>query len=307
MYIVLEYLIIENFIINFLILYLTKIITRNQGSMKRIAIGAFVASLYSLAYFLPLKELLLSTVGKVIISMLIIRICFVFINIKIFVKTTIAFYVTSFIFAGATIATFFAGVNNYTFNGLDFKLEQFPINLLVIGVFVSFIGSRIIFKYFNLKVTKENYIADVVIHYKGKKVQIKALVDTGNSLKEPITKKKVMVVDYRILKDLLPSEVEKLIVANDKGDYLMLEKQLDLLKSDFFPTMIPYKSIGGQSTIIGFTPDFVEVKFNDNEKICKDIIVGLYSGSLTNEMGYNGLLNFEMKWGDLDEVSKVQS
>lgn len=307
MYIILEYLIIENFIINFLILYLTKIIIRNQGKIKRIVVGAFVAALFSLSYFLPLKDLLLSIVGKTIISLLIVLISFPFVNIKVFVKTTIAFYLTSFIFAGATIATFLGGIKNYSFKGLGLNLEYFPVKLLIVGVLISFLAGRIIFKYFNLKITRENYIADVAIHYKDKKVQIKALLDTGNSLIEPITKKKVMVVDYKTLKDLLPNEVEKIVAANEKGDYLMLEKQLNMIKSDFSPTLIPYKSIGGQSIIIGFSPDFLEVKFKDKERIFKDIIVGLHSGSINDEMGYSGLLNMEMNWGDLHEVNKVQS
>lgn len=307
LYIILEYIIIENFIINFLILYLTKIITRNQGSLKRLVMGAFIASVYTLAYFLPLNDFLLSIVGKFMISMIIIRISFVFLNPKIFIKTIIAFYITSFIFAGATIGTLFTQSNNYAFKGLDFGMDRFPVDLLIIGVFISFLGCRMIFRYFNIRVMKENYIADVTIHYNGRSRQIKALLDTGNSLTEPITKRKVMVVDYKMIKDMLPFGVEELIIANDKGDYLKIEKQLDLLKDDFFPTLIPYKSVGRNATIVGFVPDFIEIKFKDNEKIRKDTIIGLYPGSLTGDMGYSGLLNFEMNWGDLDEVREVQS
>lgn len=306
MYIILEYLIIENFIINFLILYLTKIIARNQGSVRRLAIGAFIASLYTLAYFLPYKEIFLSIVGKLIISIVIIRICFIYINLKIFIKTTIAFYITSFIFAGATIGTFFTQ-SNFVSNGLGFQIEKFPISLLFIGVIASFIGCKIIFRYFNIKVMKDNYIADVTIHYNDKKTQIKAILDTGNSLIEPITKRKVMVVDYKSLKDILPNGVEDLLIANDKGDYFKIEEQLDLLKDDFFPTLIPYKSVGRSSTIVGFLPDYIEVNFNGSERVSKDIIIGLHLGSLSDDMGYSGLLHFEMNWGGLDEVSEVQN
>lgn len=306
MYIVLEYLIIENFIINLLILYLTKIISRSQGQIRRMTIGAFIASLYSLAYFLPYNALFLSQIGKMLVAFIIIRVSFPYINYKIFIKTTVAFYITSFIIAGATIGTFLAQHDNYFYYGLNLDIGNFPLVYLIIGVSISFIGTRMIFKYFNIRIMKENYIADVIIQYNNKEVKIEALIDTGNSLIEPLTKKKVMVVDYKVLEKILPKGVNELVIANDKGNFVELEKRINLLEDDFFPTLIPYKSVGGGSTIIGFTPDLIRINFNNYEKTSRDIIIGLYSGSLTDDMGYSGLLNFEMTWGDMDEVHEVQ-
>lgn len=305
LYIILEYIILENFIINFLILYLSKSIIRMQVSLKRLALGAFLASLYSLVYFLPLRELLLSSLGKFLVSLLIIRVSFDFINLKIFIKSLMAFYISSFVFAGATIATLFTEASKYRFKGMDFGLEEFPVELLFIGVSLSFFACRMIFKYFNIRVIRENYIADVKIYYNKESVNIKALLDTGNSLIEPITRRKVMVVDYKAIADILPYGIEDLIMANEKGDYSQIHKQLDLLKDDFLTSLIPFKSVGSNSTLIGFMPDFIEIKFRNSQKISKDIMIGLYSGSLTKDMGYSGLLNIEMNWGDYDEVSNI--
>lgn len=190
LYIVLEYLIIENFIINFLILYLTKIISRSQGKPRRIIIGAFIASLYSLVFFLPSHEFLLSILGKMLVALIIIRVSFLYINYKIFIRTIIAFYLTSFIFAGATLGALFTQSDNYFLKGLDFGRGSFPLNLLIMGVIISFISGKLIFKYFNTRIMRENYIADVIIHYNQNKIKIRALMDTGNTLKEPLTKKK---------------------------------------------------------------------------------------------------------------------
>ena len=307
LYIFLEYLIIENFIINFLILYLTKIISRSQGKPRRIIIGAFIASLYSLVFFLPSHEFLLSILGKMLVALIIIRVSFLYINYKIFIRTIIAFYLTSFIFAGATLGALFTQSDNCFLKGLDFGRGSFPLNLLIMGVIISFISGKLIFKYFNTRIMRENYIADVIIHYNQNKIKIRALMDTGNTLKEPLTKRKVMVVDYKALEKVLPKAVKELLKANDKGDFIEVERQMNLLMDDFYPTLIPYKSVGVGSTIIGFTPDLIEIYFNDYEKTSRDIVIGLYSGSLTDDMGYSGLLNFEMSWGDLDEVNEIQS
>lgn len=307
MYIILEVLIIENFIINLLILYLAKIMSRNEGSYKRMIFGAFLASLYSLAIFSPLRVFLLSFLGKFIISIFIIRISFSYINLKKFMKTLTAFYITSFIFAGASLGSFLTSIGLDSLANINLGFGSFPVIYLILGIGISFLGARIIFAYFKTSVIKENYMADVSIYYKNKVVVIQALLDTGNSLVDPFSRKKVMVVDYNALEDILPKGVEELIEANNRGDYLKIEKHLDLLKDDFKPRIIPFKSVGKDSTLIGFVPDLIKIHFMDNEKVSSDVIIALYSGSLKNDMGYSGLINFDMNWGDFGEIDEVQT
>ena len=64
MYIYAEYLLIENIIINFIILYVTNKITRTKTSKLRLFIAALVGSIYTLVVFFPSLEFM----GKFIIK-----------------------------------------------------------------------------------------------------------------------------------------------------------------------------------------------------------------------------------------------
>lgn len=107
MYIVLEYLLLENFIINFLILYLNNILLKIDEKIYRIILASVLASFYSLVFFSPMLIFLTKPFSKILISMIIVRISYRFINVKVFLKEILGFYLVSFIFAGATIGFLF--------------------------------------------------------------------------------------------------------------------------------------------------------------------------------------------------------
>ena len=66
----------------------------------------------------------------------------------------------------------------------------------------------------------------VKIHINGKFVNVKAIIDTGNFLKEPITKTPVIVVEKQALLKLIPNyildNIDKIINGEDidLGDYI---------------------------------------------------------------------------------------
>jgi len=66
----------------------------------------------------------------------------------------------------------------------------------------------------------------VKIHINGKFVNVKAIIDTGNFLKEPITKTPVVVVEKQALMELVPNyildNIDKIINGEniDLGDYI---------------------------------------------------------------------------------------
>ena len=99
MYIVLEYYLVENFLINFLLLHLTNKVTKSKVGMKSIILGSIISSLYSLIVFVPSLLFLTSFIGKLFISTLIVYITFQGKSIKLFLYQWLTFYIVSFIFA----------------------------------------------------------------------------------------------------------------------------------------------------------------------------------------------------------------
>ena len=309
MYIVVEYLVIENFIINFFIFYLTKLLIKSDVKIKKIIIGSSLASFYPLVFFSTKTIFLTTPLFKLLLSMLFIRIIFDYINVKIFLKELIAFYIISFLFAGATLGVFYSTSSIVDIWSMRIDtLNGFPVKYLIIGVLASLVGGKVVFQFYHQKLLRDDFIALVSITYKKQNVKLKALLDTGNSLVVPFTNKKVIVVEYEKLKSLLPPLMKELINANEESNFKLVEELLKNLHLEIRLTMIPFNSIGKSGIIFGFTPDQVAINYRGNEYIKEDIIIGIFAGSLEKEMGYSGLMHYELINGGVEnEYFEIQN
>lgn len=304
MYIVLEYLLLENFIINLLILYLTKILTNKDSKNKRIIIGAIISSLYSLCFFYPILIPFTKAPAKFIFSLIIIKISFKYYNLKSFFRQLMSFYIISFIFAGATLGVFFTSFNNSNFWTKTVNLfSSFPAKYLFIGILLSVLIVKAVFQYYNLKIIRANYIAQVQILYKEKSITINALLDTGNSLVQPFSKNKVLVVEYEKLKNILPSEILDLYVASEKGDYTKCEEILTKLQDEIKLIMIPFKSVGKNGIIYGFKPEGIIITYMNEITARQDILIGIYTDILSSEAEYSGLLHYGLINGGVENAN----
>lgn len=296
MYIILEYYLLENFIINFLILYSTKIITKSKTNIKNIILGGIISTLYSLILFYPSLLFLSKFYMKVIISSIIILLTFRNKNIKIFFYQLIGFYIISFIFAGAIMGMSFNFTNLY--NLLTNKIEMFKffkLKYLIIGLLVAILGAYKIFDYYDSRSIQGNFLAKVNISYKDRNITIDALIDTGNTLVEPVLNQPVMVVEYKKIEDFLPEKLKEVYERGNLNDYIILEKALRDLKGEMSLHLIPFESIGNDGGILlGFRPDYLIIEFNDGEtRLEKNMIVGIFYGSISDDLSYNGLLNYK--------------
>lgn len=309
MYIVLEYLLIENFIINYLILKLTKILNRVDGGNYRILFGAIISSFYSLVFFYPKLTILTKTPFKILLSILIVRFSFKYFNIRLFLRLLMSFYIGSFIFAGATLGIFFYKNNSIKLLDKAMKsFNSFPVIYLIIGVSISFVIAILVFRYSNIRKTRDGFIADIEIYYKDKKLDIKTLLDTGNSLIDPISNKKVMIVEYEKLSEILPKEIKGLIFAKDNNNYLEVEKILSELNNQIKLIPIPFKSVGKSGIIFCFKPDSIIIKYLNNVLERQDILIGIYNSTFSKDLGYSGLLHYEIVDGGIEnEIYKIQT
>ena len=140
------------------------------------------------------------------------------------------------------------------------------------------------------KITKKDIYKDVIIKMNGKQINIKAMIDTGNMLKDPITNLPVIVVEKSILYELLPKDLldnaQKILV----GD---LEDVSENVKENYIRKLrfIPFSSLGKQNgMLIGIKPDFVEVVDEEDTNKIEDVIVGVYDKSFTKDGRYRALM-----------------
>lgn len=296
MYIYAEYLLVENIIINYIILYVTEKITRTKTSKLRLFIAATIGSLYTLVVFFPNLRFMGKFIIKFSISVLMIILAFNPEKFNLFLKQLSAFYLTSFVFAGTVIGIFYILSNKFTIVKFSFKNSKELIKFLTLGIGLAIILIRNIIKNHLIRINKENCLTNITISLNSKETDLIALIDTGNSLKEPISQKPVIIAEYNALKTILPELVNKAYMDNKDLDLNFIAKIMEEIGDEIKLRLIPFKSLGNDNGIlIGFIPDSIKVYLaNETKKLTEDIIVAIYNDKLATDEQYNGLLHPEI-------------
>ncbi|MCF6464106.1 sigma-E processing peptidase SpoIIGA [Clostridium sp. Cult1] len=296
LYIYAEYLLIENIIINFIILYVTNKITRTKTSKLRLFIAALVGSIYTLVAFFPSLEFMGKFIIKFSVSILMIILAFNPERLNSFLKQLSTFYLTSFVFAGTVIGIFYILNNKFTFSKFSFGNSNELIMFLTLGIGLAIILIRSILENFLIKINKENCITNITISLNNKEIDLTALIDTGNSLKEPISQKPVIIAEFTALKAILPELVIRVYTQNNDLDLNLIAKVMEELGDEIKLRLIPFKSLGNDNGIlIGFVPDSIKVYLDNGiKKLTDEIIVAIYNDKLATDEQYNGLLHPEI-------------
>ena len=216
------------------------------------------------------EETICSLIIKIVLSIVMIKVAY---NIKFnkgLIKTLIVFYLISFATAGIAMALIYS--NAFTI----VKFENNPENITrrmpqqslmknaIISGSIGFIITFLAFKYNKSKITKNDLICELIIKIGNKKVRLKALIDTGNSLKYSNTNDNVIIV-----------EKNKIFSEDEFKKYI--EEGSDENANNTKLRLIPFKSIGKENgVLIGIKPD--EVIMIKDEKITKveNVIIGMY-------------------------------
>lgn len=294
MYIYAEYLLLENMIINYILLYLTRKFTKTEANNIRVLLASFIGAIYSLVIFFPSLRFMTKFIIKLSISILIIIVAFNPFKFKKFIRLIATFYVMAFIFAGASLALFYlANVEAYAGNGI-FYIKNFPVKMLVLAVSLSYILIKIVWGYIQSILTKNRIYIPIIVGLNNKTVEVMGLLDTGNLLRDPLTQTPVIIIQFSAIKELLPESVQSIFEKYKENDFQAISAIMDENISNLKFRLIPYKSLGKENgVLIGFKPDNVIVKGDEN-KLIGDIIVGIYNSNLSSNDNYVALLHPEM-------------
>ena len=287
-----EYLFIENILMNWLILHLTAYFSKAEVPKYKIWLGAAVGALYSFVFFIPSLSFLYSILMKIIISMLIIIITFMPYKFLSFFKLIGLFYLISFMFGGAAFALFyFTDFNGMLSNGI-FYFGDFTIKLLLYSGIMAYILLRFCWEYVQVKISRDKIVISICIEVEDHKSNIRALLDTGNSLLDPLSKYPVIIVEYCAIKELFPPEVQNVF---DNSEDVNLLSMTNLSQSSEWINrfrIIPFKSLGKENgLLIGFKPDKVQLLDDKNLKVMSNIIIAVYGKKLSTSGDYCALLH----------------
>lgn len=294
MTIYIDIVLIENLIMNYIILFTTAVVLKIKVNHIRLISASLLGAGYSIIAYMGIIKVYSSIILKIILSVLIIYIAFNPQNIKKMCKDLLLFYLVSFVFGGAAFALIYIikPQNILMKNGLF--LGTYTLKTVMLGAVVAFciiIGAFAIIKN---KISKKDMFCEIEILINQKKIKTKAMIDTGNMLKEPITNVPVIVVEHILLYSCMPKEILNNLKEIMGGDFKNIpcdiqEKYISKLK------LIPFSSLGKQNgMLIGIRPEYVKVITDEQEKINKNVIIGIYEKSLTKKGEYQALIGIEL-------------
>ena len=290
MTIYLDVIFLENIVINYIILYVTGLISKIQIKQKRLMAGALIGAFYSIIYYVLNLKIYSSFIIKIILSIVIIYVAFNSNSFKDLLKKVLLFYLTSFVFGGSAIAIIYmVNSQNITIqNGV--LVGSYTIRTVLIGIVIAYFTIIFAFRILKTKISKKDLICEIEIIFNNKKIKSKALIDTGNLLKEPITNLPVIVMERTLLDEVLPKEILNNSEEILGGDFSKIPENI---KEKYYSKLkvIPYSSLGKQNgMLLGIKGENLVVYLKDEILHLDKAIIAIYDKSLTKRGEYRSLL-----------------
>ncbi len=215
-------------------------------------------------------------------------------TLKELLKQILIFYMTSFVFGGAALALihFIKPQEVQTKNGI--YSGSYSLKVVFLGGIVGFFIIVIAFKTIKGKLTSKDIFYDIDIYINDEVITTKAMIDTGNMLKEPITNTPVIIVEHTLLYEIIPNKILNNIDDILLGDFSKIddetrEKYITKLK------FIPYSSIGkANGMLLGIKADKLVIRNEQETKQIEKIILAIYNKSLTKRGEYRALLGINI-------------
>lgn len=291
MHVYAEQILFENLIINYIILYATKGFTKSDTSKMRLFLAATIGSIYTLVAFIPSMVFMFKLISKIITAIILIQVAFKPKSLKVFIRTVATFHLIAFTFAGICLSLLYtAQIDSYMSEGI-FYISNFKIKKLVTAAVFGWILLQLVLEYIQNKNIRIQNLISFKIKLKDKEVKVDGMVDTGNSLRDPISRLPVIVVEFIAIKELFPESVQELFEKYSENNIDILTNVPCENSDDFKFRIIPYKALGKQDgMLLGFKADRVTFEIEDDLRNI-DLVIGIYHKSLSNDDEYNALLH----------------
>lgn len=285
---------LENLIMNSIILYATSIILKRKPKIIRIILSSTIGSIYAILTYITEIEIYTSVILKAILAIIMVYVAFNPQSVKKMWKQVAIFYLTSFVFGGVTLYLIYyikpqeVLVKNGVFVG------EYILKVIMLGAIVAFVVIKIALRIIKTKITSKDMYCKIKIKLYGKLIETKAMIDTGNLAKEPITNTPVIIIESTLLEDILPIQIlnnlEKILCGDlSQISEEMQEKYVTKLRC------IPFSSLGKQNgMLLGIRVDEIEVETEEEKKISNNVILALYDKSLTKRGEYRALIGIDL-------------
>ena len=274
-----------NFIMDFLILWVTVRLTGIPVSYIRIVIAAGLGGIYAVGYLFPELSFWYSLPLKVLFSVFLVIVAVLPRTWKDLAKSMLLFYGINFLVAGASLGFSYLVQSSYQFDYSYWWLLAGISCALLLGIYGK--------SWFNERILPQLLKFPVQLTFGGNRCSGQGFVDTGNGLRDPLTNRPVIIAEYQLLKDCLPADFQSAL-----EDSCNQEEMLDRLSQSSWANrlrLIPFTSIGKKNgLLVGIRADAIRVGLGNNSIKHSNMVVGIYQDKLSPEEHYQLLIPLEI-------------
>lgn len=298
----LDIIFLENLCINCIILLATALINKNSISIIKILISSLIGSVYAIIIYLSISTIFSNIILKILLSVCMVHIAYNPKNVKSLLKQLVLFYVISFTFGGVAFSLLYFVKPQEILIKNGVLIGTYPIKIALSGVIVGFILITVAFKNYKKRLSKKDMFCNITIEFEKKYKTIKAMLDTGNLLREPLSGNPVVVVEKDKLIEIIPEEILNNVEKIISGE---CELNLDEYSSKF--RVIPFTSLGKENgLLLGLKIDHLAIDYDEQESNIKNVIVGIYNKKLTKTNTYNALIGLDIINGDANTQKTIR-
>lgn len=303
-----------NLTVDFLLLWMTGAWVGQKVHPWRILAAAILGAAYAFtATLLPLAAWLGWLPLRLLFPLLMLAVAFDLSDWRPAVRLIGVFYGVSLVAGGAALASQFWGSPAGWLQRGVFVLRQY--NLMVPVILASLAAGRQVFLFAQRAIGQARRYYPVEVAFGERRVRLRALMDTGNHLRDPLLQLPVMVITYESLAPLLPAAVRPTFEATEMGaagkagvpgvtgsqaaaapppavDPEGLAEALEGTHWAERLRLIPFSSLGQQGgLLVCFRPDAVYFWDGERMVVATQALVGVYSRRLDEAGRYNALLS----------------
>lgn len=291
MYIYADTVFMINIIMNSMILLLTAWTAGINYKLWRILLAAAAGSCYVLIGLLPGMMMIHHVLVKVIMSGLLIIFAFGFESIRIMLLRLSFFYIIAFVLGGAVAGWLYFWQTNHYLGRYDILFTNLSWIHLLLGSSTGFFLFVISLRRMLARMICYSNRYKVKIEHEGRKVELTGMLDTGNGLYTVMSHKPVVLVNQDAIEPILSEQAAAYLRNNDPKVWLAnLDKCMDLAWLSRIQ-VIPYHGIGSKSMMLAFRPDGLMVSSGAQCVETNDVVIGIYSGTLSRDGAYAVLLH----------------
>ncbi len=228
MVVYIDVLIFLNAVVDYFILLLASFFAERKIKEWRLMLSSFLSALGSLYIFAPKTNMFFDFLFKALFSLIITLTAFGYKKLRIFLKAYFCFFGVSLLYCGLAVLLWTV----FTPNKMVIKNSVVYFNISLTQMLIFTVAGYIIIRIIRFFVTKSaphSKRAELSLNNNNTCVNISALVDSGNSLKDIYQNRKIIITDNKTATELFGNLEEKL------------------------PLLLPCKTISGSSFVKAYS------------------------------------------------------